>query len=166
MKSLLLNLALQLLLCTCLFAQADVNNLSSLILGKDSLFWQAYNTCDVEKFKEFVAEAFTQSGVDGVHYVHTAMEAFMYLQSIEDSKELPRLIVTDYFLPGITGPEFLADLKGMPKYKHIHVIVLSGSKSPSEIEHLKSLGATDYLVKPRNYDEYVKVAADIAARVA
>ena len=114
---------------------------------------------------EILAEAFTQSGVDGVHYVHTAMEAFMYLQSIENASELPRLIVTDYFLPGITGPEFLADLKGMEKYKHIHVIVLSGTKSPSEIEKLKKLGATDYLVKPRSYDEYVKVAADIAARI-
>ena len=115
---------------------------------------------------EILAEAFTQSGVEGVHYVHTAMEAFMYLQSVENPADLPRLIVTDYFLPGITGPEFLADLKGMEKYRHIHVIVLSGTKSPTEIEHLKKLGIADYLVKPRSYDEYVKVAADIAARVA
>jgi hypothetical protein len=56
MKKLLLFTTAHLFLATCLFAQADVNNLSSLILGKDSLFWQAYNTCDVEKFKDFVAE--------------------------------------------------------------------------------------------------------------
>lgn len=115
---------------------------------------------------EILAEAFTQSGVEGVHYVHTAMEAFIYLQSIENTADLPRLIVTDYYLPGITGPEFLADLKGMAKYRHIHVIVLSGSRTPLEIEDLKKLGAIDYLEKPKSYDEYRQVAANIAARVA
>jgi CheY-like chemotaxis protein len=114
---------------------------------------------------EILADAFTQSGVDGVHYVHSAMQAFMYLQSIEDPSNLPKLIVTDLYLPGITGPEFLADLKKMDKYKHIHVIVLSGSKTQKEIEKYKELGAIDYLTKPSSYDQYVKVAKDIAEKV-
>jgi CheY-like chemotaxis protein len=114
---------------------------------------------------EILADAFTQSGVDGVHYVHSAIEAFMYLQRVSDPADLPKLIVTDLYLPGITGPEFLADLKKMDKYKHIHVIVLSGAKSQKEIERYKELGAIDYLAKPNSYDEYVKVARDIADRV-
>jgi CheY-like chemotaxis protein len=110
---------------------------------------------------EILADAFTQSGVEGVHYVHSAIQAFIYLEGIKNPADLPKLIVTDLYLPGITGPEFLADLKKMAKYKHIHIIVLSGTRSEKEIEHLKKLGNFDYLTKPSSYDEYVKVAKSI-----
>ena len=107
---------------------------------------------------EILADAFTQSGVESVHYVHTAMEAFIYLQDCENIEDLPRLIVTDHYLPGISGAEFLTDLKRMEKYKHIHVIVLSSFKTEKEKEKYKQMGADDYLLKPSSYEEYVQVA--------
>lgn len=112
---------------------------------------------------EILADAFNQCGVDSVHYVFTAMQAFIYLQEKEHDT-LPRLIVTDHFLPGITGAEFLKDLKGMEKYKHIPVIVLASMKSEKGIDMFRKMGAADYLVKPVTYDEYVQVAAEIKAR--
>lgn len=112
---------------------------------------------------EILADAFTQTGVESVHYVHSAMQAFMYLQSI-DNEHLPKLIVTDFYLPGITGAEFLKDLKAMEKYKHIHIIVLSSHKSEREIEKYRDLGADDYLTKPSSYDEYVQVAKMMAEK--
>ncbi len=114
---------------------------------------------------EILSDAFTQTGVESVHYVHTAMEAFMYLQTVGDKKDLPKLIVTDLYLPGVTGAEFLKDLKAMDKYKHIHVIVLSSIKTPKEIERYKELGAIDYLEKPISFDEYVVVSKKIAERL-
>jgi DNA-binding response OmpR family regulator len=102
--------------------------------------------------------------VDGVHFVSSAMQAFMYLEAIESKESLPKLIVTDLYLPGITGAEFLKDLKGMDKYKHIHVIVLSTEKSEREIEKYRQMGADDYLIKPFSFDEYVEVAKNILAR--
>lgn len=130
-----------------------MNNCKVLIVDDD--------TDDIE----ILADAFTQSGVESVHYVHSAMQAFMYLQSIEEKNNLPRLIVTDLYLPGITGAEFLKDLKGMEKYKHIHVIVLSGMKTEKEIERMKQMGAEDYLIKPSSYRDYLKVAEDIKRKV-
>jgi CheY-like chemotaxis protein len=118
---------------------------------------------DDEDDVEILADAFTQSGVDGVHYVFSAVQAFMYLQELEYHC-LPKLIVTDHFLPGITGAEFLKDLKGMDKYKHIHVVVLSNVKTEQEIERYKEMGADDYLVKPSTYNEYVEIAANIKSR--
>lgn len=112
---------------------------------------------------EILVDAFTQCGVDGVQYVHSAMQAFIYLQEVEQSC-LPKLIVTDHFLPGITGAEFLKDLKGMEKYKHIHVVILSSVKSDKEIERYREMGALDYLAKPITYEDYVRVAADIKSR--
>jgi response regulator of citrate/malate metabolism len=70
------------------------------------------------------------------------------------------------YLPGITGMAFLADLKRMDKYKHIHVIVLPSVKSRDEIEKYKQLGAVDYLVKPSSYKEYVRVAKEITERLS
>lgn len=119
---------------------------------------------DDEDDVEILAEAFTQCGVSAVHYVFSAIQAFMYLQEV-DHDSLPKLIVTDLYLPGITGDEFLKDLKKMDKYKHIPVIVLSSAKTPKEIEQYKEMGAVDYLVKPSGYDEYVKVAAEITKKL-
>ena len=106
-----------------------------------------------------LAEAFNQCGVEKIHYVFTAMQAFMYLQSVEHDC-LPKLIVTDHFLPGMTGAEFLQDLKAMPKYKDITVIVMATVKTEAQLERYRKLGALDYLTKPTTYDEYVKVAAE------
>jgi CheY-like chemotaxis protein len=110
---------------------------------------------------EILADVFKTIGVDAVHYVHTAMQAFMYLEEVKMNTELPRLIVTDMHLPGITGQEFLEDLKGMVPYNNIHVIVLSSHKSERDIENARQLGALDYILKPNTYDQYLKVAEDI-----
>ena len=114
---------------------------------------------------EILAAAFTQSGVDGVHYVHSAMEAFMYLEEVPTREALPKLIVTDHYLPGITGPEFLKDLKTMDRYQHIPVVVLSTIKTEAQIEQYRRMGAADYLKKPASYSEYLKVADYLARRI-
>ncbi len=114
---------------------------------------------------EILADAFKSTGVESVHYEHTAMQAFMYLEKFKSPEELPKLIVTDSLHPGITGAEFLADLKEIELYKHIHVIVLSGSKTDKEIERYRELGAIDYILKPTSFDEYVKVAGDIKNKI-
>lgn len=119
---------------------------------------------DDEDDVEILANAFLQSGVNAVHHVKTAMQAFMYLET-EAHECLPKLIITDNFLPGISGKEFLADLKGMEKYQHIPVVVLSTSKTDDEIEEYEKIGILDFVVKPSSYDEYVKVAEKIKAKV-
>ena len=113
---------------------------------------------------EILSDAFSKSGVESVHYVHSAMEAFIYLEQLE-AGEMPKLVVTDMYLPGITGAEFLVDLKTMKPYKDIHVVVLSTIKSGVEIERYKQMGAVDYLQKPSSYEEYLQVAERIKKRI-
>jgi CheY-like chemotaxis protein len=113
---------------------------------------------------EILADVFKTTGVESIHYVHTAMEAFVYLEEVKNKADLPKLIVTDLHLRGITGHEFLKDLKGMEPYRHIHVIVLSSHKSEREIEKARQLGVLDYIEKPNTYDEYVKVASEIKSK--
>lgn len=111
-----------------------------------------------------LAEALTQCGVDSVHYVFSGMQAFMYLEQVAPGC-LPKLIITDLYLPGMTGAEFLADLSNMEKYKDIHVVVLSTIKSPKELERYRQMGALDYLEKPTTYQEYLSVAADMKKKL-
>jgi CheY-like chemotaxis protein len=112
-----------------------------------------------------LSDAFSQCGVDGVHYVFSAIKAFMYLEEVEQDC-LPKLIVTDLYLPGMSGAEFLTDLKNMEKYQHIHVVVLSTNKNAKEIEKYQQMGALDYLIKPSTFEEYVQVASEIRRKAA
>lgn len=114
---------------------------------------------------DILADAFTKSGVESVHYVNTAMKAFMFLEQVEKEKDLPKLIVTDLYLPGITGAEFLTDLKGMDRYRHIPVIVLTSVKTEKEIERYRAMGASDYITKPTSYEEYFRVAEYLKTKV-
>lgn len=114
---------------------------------------------------EILAEAFQSSGVDRVHYIHTAMQAFIYLESLENKEDLPKLIVTDMHLPGITGHEFLTDLRSMELYKHLPIVVLSSQKTEQQIEKAKQLGILEYIEKPYTYAEYVKVAEAIKLKL-
>jgi len=118
---------------------------------------------DDEDDVAILSEAFSQCGVDSVHYVFSGMQAFIYLQGVEPSC-LPKLIITDHYLPGMTGAEFLKDLKGMDKYKHIHLVVLASEKSERELEKYREMGALDYLIKPNSYEDYVSVAADMKSK--
>ena len=115
---------------------------------------------DDEDDVAILTDAFAQCGVDGVHYVYSAMQAFIYLQEVAHNC-LPKLVITDHFLPGMTGTEFLKDLKRMDKYSHIPVIVMSTVKSEKELERYREMGALDYLDKPVTYDDYVRVAAEM-----
>ena len=119
---------------------------------------------DDEDDVEILANVFLQCGVTAVHHVKTAMQAFIYLETVE-YECLPKLIITDNFLHGISGKEFLADLKRMEKYRQIPVVVLSTSKTDEEIEEYQKMGILDYVVKPSSYDEYVKVAENIKAKI-
>jgi CheY-like chemotaxis protein len=114
---------------------------------------------------DLLKEAFTSCGVSSVHYVFTAMQAFMYLEKQVSKDTLPKLIATDLYLPGMTGTEFLKDLKRMNKYEHIPVIVLSTAKSPFEMEKYRLMGEVDYLIKPSSYEEYQQVAQYITSKL-
>lgn len=111
-----------------------------------------------------LAEALSQAGVDGVHYVFSAMQAFIYLEKVS-LECLPKLIITDLYLPGMSGAEFLNDLKQMDKYKHILVVVLSTSKSPKELEKYRQMGAMDYIDKPSTYQEYFVIADEMRKKM-
>ncbi|WP_018615805.1 response regulator [Segetibacter koreensis] len=109
---------------------------------------------------EILTEALNESGVEKVHFVYSPKEAFQYLDEVHPAY-MPKVIVTDFYLPATTGAEFLADIKKMDKHKNLKVLILSSEKSEKEIDKFREMGAVDYLVKPSSYHDYLGVAVGI-----
>ncbi|MBV8847647.1 MAG: response regulator [Bryobacterales bacterium] len=75
----------------------------------------------------------------------------------------PCIILLDFHLPKLDGPEVLAAVKREPSLRHVHVMMLtSGGVRPQEQARVESMGAT-FRLKPRNFSEVLALAADILA---
>ena len=86
--------------------------------------------------------------------ISSARSMISYLDGISEEKDLPKVIVTDYFLPGITGAEILKNLKAHSRYQSIDVLVYSTSYLDSLITICEGLGARAFLRKPTTIPEY------------
>jgi two-component system phosphate regulon response regulator PhoB len=70
-------------------------------------------------------------------------------------EERPDIVVLDLMLPGVSGYDILAELRGRAETRDVGVIVLTARREePDRIQGL-SLGADDYLTKPFSPAELV-----------
>ena len=74
------------------------------------------------------------------------LEGWSFLEAMR--RRLPRLILLDQMLPGISGGELLKQIRGDQRTRNIPVIMLTARDS--ELDKVRSLdaGADDYVVKP------------------
>lgn len=77
---------------------------------------------------------FAKDGVD-------ALEQLRYVAFI------PQYIFLDLNMPRMSGKQCLAEIRKMPEFDHVPVVIYSTSGDSSELEEVRRLGATDYLVK-------------------
>ncbi len=72
------------------------------------------------------------------------------LQLLE--KELPDFVLLDINMPVMNGQEVLTAIRSDRQFAHLPVIVLTAVKSKSIFKDLISLGVTDYILKPLEYE--------------
>lgn len=58
------------------------------------------------------------------------------------------MIITDYWMPGMTGYELLKRVKESSKLKEIPVVIMSSENVPNRISRCLEEGAEDFLLKP------------------
>ncbi|KAK1558008.1 hypothetical protein QYE76_017251 [Lolium multiflorum] len=58
------------------------------------------------------------------------------------------MIITDYWMPEMTGYELLKKVKGSSKLKGIPVVIMSSENVPTRITRCLEEGAEDFLLKP------------------
>ena len=76
---------------------------------------------------------------------------------------VPQAVICDLRLGGESGLDFLAWLKGKPKFGRIPVAILSGTASEKEMLAAKTEGAASVLRKPENLEELRALLADFSA---
>ena len=60
----------------------------------------------------------------------------------------PALILLDYSMPGLSGPEVARVIRARPELAHVPIIVLTASADEAHVEEAFAAGADDYIVKP------------------
>jgi len=75
--------------------------------------------------------------------------------------QMPRLIVTDIMMPGITGMDICKAVKSDPALKHMKIIVVSGKSYDVEKQRAFQFGADFFLQKPYNVDTFSSTVKSI-----
>jgi len=73
----------------------------------------------------------------------------------------PCLMLLALKLPLMDGTEVLSWWREHNQSGELPIIVLTSSASPSKIEEILSLGATDYRFKPRDFDGLIDLAHEL-----
>ena len=91
-----------------------------------------------------VLEHFLTSNGYQVQLVKDGLEA-LHEASLPDA---PRLLVLDWVMPGLQGPEVCAKLRKDPAERYQYVLLLTSKDAKSEVVAGLEAGADDYLTKP------------------
>ena len=79
-------------------------------------------------------------------------------RSIDD---LPKVILLDLKMPKISGLEVLRKIKSDERTKSIPIVLLTSSKEENDIVDAYQLGVNSYIVKPMEFENFVKIVSDI-----
>ena len=75
--------------------------------------------------------------------VKSASEALSFLNKYESD-----IILLDIEMPNISGFEFLRDIRKIPSYIDVPIIIVSGNSGEAFLKEAKSSSAADVLTKP------------------
>jgi CheY-like chemotaxis protein len=72
----------------------------------------------------------------------------------------PHLVLLDLRLPRIDGLAVLKEIKAAPALSRVPVVILTTSAAESDVAAAYDLKANSYLVKPVNFEKFVKLIDD------
>jgi CheY-like chemotaxis protein len=75
--------------------------------------------------------------------------------------EKPKLILLDLKMPKVNGTEVLAKIKSDNHAKTIPVVILTSSREDPDIKKCYELGANSYIVKPVDFDNFIKSVGEV-----
>jgi CheY-like chemotaxis protein len=75
------------------------------------------------------------------------------MADLYSDKPLPQAVYLDLHMPMMDGFECLEDIRGVPEFSDIQIIIYSTSHNEREIEGLRASGADQYLRKPSSFNQ-------------
>lgn len=118
---------------------------------------------DLEDDVELVRRAFAKAAVPNpIHVVRSGEEALKYLSGTGQyanraEHPLPDLILLDLRMPGMDGFEVLAWIRSQTGIRTIPVVVLTSSDLVWDVNRAYELGASSFLVKPMDFEDYARL---------
>jgi len=92
-------------------------------------------------------------------HLHDGQEAIDFL--FDENNQMPKLILLDLKMPKVDGIDVLRKLKSDDKKKVIPIVVLTSSKEERDIVESYKLGVNAYIVKPVDFDQFVKAVTEL-----
>lgn len=93
--------------------------------------------------RELMAEFLSELGGLRLEVFESAASALEWCSEHE-----PDLVITDYEMPGLDGVSFVRELRELPHFKGVPVVVVTAAQDPTVRFLALEAGANDYLTKP------------------
>jgi CheY-like chemotaxis protein len=117
-----------------------------------------------EDERMFMKEGFDAAGMFSiVGQVNNGDDLFEWLN--ENENNLPDVILSDLNMPGKNGYDIIDEVRNTAAWSHIPVIITSTSSTKTIIEKCLAKGASDYIVKPETFVEYVPYVKNLHRRI-
>jgi len=117
---------------------------------------------DDEDDQLFIQEAF-DGGQTPVRMV-ILNDGFELLAELERCEQLPSLILLDINMPRKNGFEALSELKLVPAYAAVPVVILTTSSSEDDQALAMRLGADQFFTKPLSFDRLRLLAQELSSQ--
>lgn len=90
----------------------------------------------------------------------SALDVQAAVQILRDPP-MPDMMILDLMLPGVSGIDFLRQLRARPAFDTLPVLVLSALVDPDQIREALEAGADRYLTKPYLANNLTTLVADL-----
>ncbi len=102
-----------------------------------------------------------QGFANGIFHVEDGEQALDFLFSRGQfsnrlSTQQVKVVLLDLKLPKVNGLEVLREVKANPATSRIPVVILTSSREDPDISTAYELGANSYVVKPVDFDDFIK----------
>ena len=94
-----------------------------------------------------------------IHVVRDGAEALEFFRS--NLTQLPKIVLLDLKLPKVSGIEVLEAIRADERTKALPVVVLTSSREELDVTRCYALGVNSYIVKPVDFDAFVKAVAEV-----
>lgn len=115
---------------------------------------------DEDYFRKMVAYGFEREGF-------TVVQADNGTDGLAlAERERPDLVVLDLVMPGLLGFEVCKALRDKPEFSKTCIIIMSAKSYKPDMDKAMELGADEYVVKPVEMEELLKIAKEQLAKRA
>lgn len=118
-------------------------------LGKHKIFIAEDNIINQKVMSGLLKDTFIE--------IEFANDGLEMLKLLQNSHELPYLILMDINMPNLDGYMTTQSIRRNKQYDEIAIVGLSGNTDAKEIEKAKDLGMQDYLLKPIDVKELYRI---------